>query len=197
MPRVIGLLGGSGAGKSTVARLLEKRGAVVIDADKVSHELTSAGGAATERISEEFGPEYLLEDGSMDRRKMGQLVFANPIELRKLEDILHPLMREEILARMRAERRRDVVLDCAVLLKPRFRDLADEIWVVTAPPGLRTARIQARDGLSHLQATARISAQAQEEEMLRAASRVIENAGDEEDLSRLVDEALAASGRRR
>lgn len=194
MPRVIGLVGGSGAGKSTVASLLERRGAVVIDADKVSHELTAPGGKGSQLVADVFGAEFLTEDGAMDRRKMAALVFSNPAQLRKLEDMLHPLMREEILQRIWNERRRTVVLDCAVLMKPRFRDLVDEIWLVTAPPGVRSARIQHRDGLTALQAQARISAQGDEKEMREAAGVVLENDGDEEKLLRQLEEALSGGG---
>lgn len=190
MSRVIGLLGGSGAGKSTAARILEEKGALVIDADKVSHDLTSSGGEACAAVAEVFGPEYLTPDGAMDRRKMGNLVFSSPTELAKLESILHPLMREQIQSKIQGAKQKIVVLDCAVLLKPRFRDLVDEMWLVTAPAGARSARIQARDGLSPLQAQARINAQTSEDEMRDSCNHVIENSGDTDGLRKQIESIL-------
>lgn len=192
-PHVIGLLGGSGAGKSTVAGALREAGAAVIDADEVSRDLCVPGSEVCERIKREFGSEFFSEDGTLNRRKLGAVVFADPDALRRLERITHPAMAAEIARRIAATDAATVILDCAVLLDPAFRDFADEIWAVTAPEKERVARICQRDAISAEQALERLASQLQEPQMLAAADTVLVNEGSEDDLRVKAREALYGS----
>lgn len=180
MKRVIGLCGGSGAGKSTVADLLEKQGAECIDADQISREVCAPGAEAYAELLAAF-PEYFDSSGNLMRKKLGEFVFSNPEALEKLESITHPAMRNRMQARIDASPCEHVILDCAIVTKPVFRDLADEVWVVTAPEEKRLERIMQRDGISEDQARQRLHAQ-QENELLQIADRVVENTASAESL---------------
>ncbi|MBD5560750.1 MAG: dephospho-CoA kinase [Clostridia bacterium] len=174
MSRVIGLYGGSGAGKSQVARWFAGHGALVIDADEVSREVSAPGGSAHADLQAAF-PDCFLEDGTLDRRKLGARVFADETERLRLERTVHPHMRRRIKELIAQAGQDTVILDCAILLEPAFRDLADERWLVAAAPDVRLTRIMERDHLSREEAAARIAAQMPEAEMRRYADRVIRN----------------------
>lgn len=180
--RVIGLLGGTGSGKSTAARWLHRKGASVIDADEVSKDLMRKGEPGYDAVVGEFGPEILSEDGSIDRRSLGRVVFADAVQRQRLERVIHPLMAARIAEQIAASRTPITILDCAVLLRPAFRRLADEVWVVEAPAKLRAERIMQRDGLTGEEAADRLSAQNTQHEMHEAADRIIVNSGTADDL---------------
>lgn len=175
MKRVIGLCGCSGAGKSTVAALLEEKGAERIDVDEISREVSAPGGTAYAGLRQEF-PDFFDEAGKLMRRKLGALVFSDPEALARLESVTHPAMRERVRERIAASEKRTVILDCAVLDRPAFRDLAGEIWMVDAPAEERIRRIMERDGLSEEDARGRAGAQ-DEEALRRIADRIIDNSG--------------------
>lgn len=177
MSKVIGLCGGSGAGKSTVAALLEKQGAERIDADEISREISAPGGAAYEKLRQTF-PNFFDEAGLLMRRQLGAHVFANPGDLERLERITHPAMRQVMADRIASSNQDVLVLDCAILTKPVFRDLADELWVVTAPESERIRRIMERDSISEDNARKRLEAQEDEQRILAEADRVIVNDGN-------------------
>lgn len=181
MSRVIGLYGGSGAGKSSAARWFKEHGALVIDADEVSREVSAPAGSASRELREAF-PDCFSPDGKLDRRALGARVFTDAAVRKQLEGIVHPHMRrriEEILANAAEDL---IVLDCAILLQPAFRDLADERWLVTAPASVRRTRIEQRDQLPRERAQERIDAQMPEEDLRREADRIIENSGSEMEL---------------
>lgn len=189
-PRVIGLYGGSGAGKSQAAAWLGAHGALVIDADQVSREVSAPGGAAYGELREAF-PESFLPDGTLDRRALGRRVFADEAERRRLENIVQPHMRrrmEQIIAQADAPL---IVLDCAVLLNPFFRDLADKRWLVTAPEAVRKERIGSRDHLSAEQAQARLAAQESDAVLAQHADLVIVNDGTPAELAERLRDAYA------
>lgn len=191
--RSIGLTGGIGSGKSVVARMLAERGAEVIDADSVGHDIYRPGTAGWSRVVEAFGRDIVAPDGSIDRKKLGARVFADPNELRRLNSIVHPLIAGEVrdrIERARAEGRVDaVVVEAAVLLEARWNELVDEVWVVVATPELATSRIVRDRGLTAEEVRRRIGSQLADEERIAAADLVIRNTGTLEELRETVDKA--------
>ncbi|MFQ5925741.1 MAG: dephospho-CoA kinase [Dehalococcoidia bacterium] len=159
---VIGLTGGILTGKSTVSEMLAKRGAVIIDADSIGHQAYEPDTETWRRVIETFGRGILKENGEIDRKKLGEIVFSDPQALARLNEIMHPqmhsMMREEI-ERLRGEGVGVVIVDAAVLIEANWTDLADEVWVTVAPEETAVKRLQNRGGLSDDQARARIRSQ--------------------------------------
>ncbi len=191
-PYIIGLTGNIATGKSSVMRRLEEHGALVIDADKVAHAVMEPGGEAYEAVVEAFGPEILAPDGKIDRKKLGEIVFRNPSELRRLEKIVHPAVRRRIRNIISGARENVVVIEAIKLLDYGLADeLCDEVWVVTAPPQRQALRLMRDRGLSEDEAWLRINAQPPQEEKVRRADVVIHNSGSLEQLYEQVDRAWA------
>lgn len=184
---VIGLTGGIGSGKSTVARILEEQGAHILSADLIGHEVYLPGRPAYREIIEAFGEEIVAEDGTIDRKKLGAIVFSDPRRLRKLNAITHPrlkgMMREK-LAELKRSGVRVAVLEAALLLDAGWDDLADEVWVTVVEPEIAAKRTAARSGLSEQEVMKRIKTQMSNEERIRRADVVISTEGDLEDTRR-------------
>ncbi len=175
--RQIGLTGGIGAGKSTVARLLADQGAVVIDADTLARELVAPGTPGLAEVLAEFGPQVRDPAGALDRAALARIVFADPQARRRLEDLLHPRVAQETarrLARLPADA--VVVHEVPLLAERGLADRYDAVLVVEAPLPLRLERLRGR-GMSTAEALARIRAQAGEEERRAVATVVISNDG--------------------
>lgn len=177
----IGLTGGIATGKSTVARLLAARGAAIVDADTIAREIVEPGQAPLARIAERFGGAVIREDGTLDRKRLGAIVFADPAERRALEAITHPairaLMRERIAA-LEAERPdRLVVADIPLLYESELQHLYEGVMVAYVPRELQRARLIARDGLVPEEADKRIAAQMDIELKRQMADYVIDNSG--------------------
>jgi phosphopantetheine adenylyltransferase/dephospho-CoA kinase len=189
---VVGLTGGIASGKSTAARELARRGARVVDADKLGHRAYEPGTAAHREVIAAFGPEVRAADGTIDRAALGARVFGKPEQLKRLTDIVWPEIRRlaqaEIAALRAVEPRAVVVLEAAVLFEAGWEPLVDEIWVVIVPREVAVQRAVARGGLSAAQALARIDAQLTNEERRRRAHVVIDNSGDEAALVRQLGE---------
>ncbi len=178
---VIGLTGGIGSGKTTVAKLLEEQGAVVLSADLVGHEVYQPGRPAFQEIIDAFGRDIVAADGAIDRKKLGAIVFASPRELKRLNSITHPRMKgmmRQKLEQLAREGHPVAVLEAALLLEAGWDDLADEIWVTVAPPPVAAERTAARSGLPPEQVLKRIKAQMSNEERIRRAHVVIDTDGD-------------------
>ena len=177
--RIIGLTGGIAAGKSQVSRILSGLGAIIIDADAIAREIVEIGTATWEKIRDEFGKEYLQADGSLNRRKLGKLVFSDKNALKKLNEITHPAIRKCIMCRLEELKTQDykgvVVVDAALLLDVGWDDLIDEVWVVDAPLKTRLSRLMDRDGLSREEALNRINSQMTQERKNEKADRIIKN----------------------
>ena len=177
--RIIGLTGGIAAGKSQVSRILSELGAIIIDADVIAREIVEKGTSTWEEIRDEFGEEYFLADGSLNRKKLGKLVFSDKHALRKLNDITHPAIRNSIISRLDELKTQDykgvVVVDAALLLEVGWDDLVDEVWVVDAPLKTRLSRLMDRDGLSREEALNRINSQMTQERKNEKADRIIKN----------------------
>ncbi len=175
----IGLTGGIGSGKSTVARMLFDKGAAFVNADLVGHRSYRRGSPTYERLVETFGPEIVATNGEIDRQALGQRVFADPQDRERLNEIVWPAM-AEIMSRdlegLRGKNERVAVLEAAVLLEAGWQWLVDEIWVVVASPEVATRRLEAK-GISREQTEARIRTQLSNEERSRQSSVVIENDG--------------------
>lgn len=189
MKRVIGLTGAMGSGKSTVSAYLREKGVRVIDADEISRDLTRRGQPGYEAVVQEFGRAFLNEDGLLDRRALGQYVFAVPSRLARLEGILHPLITERMESELK-ETKGTVAIDAPLLHKAGLDALCGEVWVVSAPLEKRIARIVARDGISGEEARARLNSQLPPEELEARADTVLSNDGDLKDLHRQIDEVL-------
>jgi dephospho-CoA kinase len=193
--KVIGLTGGIGSGKSTVAALLAELGARVIDADRVGHDVYRPGTPGWERVVEAFGREVVSADGTIDRAKLGARVFADPVALATLNGIVHPLIWRELEARVAAARaaggEAPVVIEAAILLESGWRSLADTIWAVIAPRRTVIDRVQRQRGLVPADVEARIAAQTDDETRRRMADVVIENDGSLEELGAAVRAAWA------
>lgn len=182
----IGLTGGIGSGKSTAARILAELGAPVIDADKVGHAIYAPGGPAYQDIIDAFGEGILADDRSIDRRKLGPIVFADAAALNRLNSIVHPRMfvrMGEMVAEMRrGGEGRPIVIEAAILIEANWQPLCDEIWLVVASRDRVIERVERDRGMRPEQIAARIKAQLSDDERRKYASLVIDNDGTIDDL---------------
>jgi len=180
---VIGLTGGIGTGKSTVAAFLEKQGATILNADQIGHEVYVPGRPAFHELVEAFGREIIGEDGNIDRKKLGGIVFSDPKQMTRLNSVVHPrmkgIMREKLqdLARSGTA---IAVIEAAILFEARWDDLADEVWVTSAPPEIAAQRVAERSALSLEQVKKRIKSQMSDEKRVSRANAVIDTSGDME-----------------
>lgn len=177
---VIGLTGSMAAGKSTVARRLGELGAYVADADQAARQVVLPGTEGLEALVARFGPSSLGRDGALNRPALGALAFGDGAALSDLNALLHPRIRDCLLAELaeaRAQGTEVAVVDAALLLEAGWKDMCDEVWLVTAPMELRVSRAMARDGLSREAAQARMAAQMAEEEKRAQADVILENGG--------------------
>jgi dephospho-CoA kinase len=183
--RVIGLTGGIASGKSSVARFLEERGVTVIDADELSREAVRPGSDCLERIVASFGPDALLPDGSLNRKRLGALVFSNPEKRKTLERIVHPEIRrlaEERIEKAAALGQHNVVYMAPLLIEAGATALVDEIWVVTVTPQVQLERLMARDGIGREEAERVVAAQMPLEQKARYGRILIDNSGTASEL---------------
>jgi dephospho-CoA kinase len=185
MTRVIGLTGGIGSGKSTVSRFLAELGAAVIDADKIGHEVYRPDTDTWRELVKTFGRGILAADNTIDRKKLGAIVFSNEEELKRINAIIHPQITEIIKKQIDDYRRKEakvIVLDAPVLLEAHAKNLVDEVWVVVADEENVIKRAVARTGLREEQIRDRIRAQMSKTERIKNAQVIIYNDGTPEDL---------------
>lgn len=183
---VIGLTGGIGTGKSTVAAVLQEQGAPVLSADLVGHEVYLPGRPGYHEIIDAW-PQVQAEDGTIDRKKLGAIVFGDPKELARLNSITHPRMKgmmREKLVELEKAGAAIAVLEAALLLEARWDDLAHEIWVTAAPPEIAARRVAQRSGLDEQQVMERIRSQMTTDERISRADHVIDTSGDMEQTKR-------------
>ncbi|MCL2829678.1 MAG: dephospho-CoA kinase [Betaproteobacteria bacterium] len=201
---IIGLTGGIGSGKSTVAAGFAALGVEVVDTDAIAHELSTPGGAAIPALRAAFGDRVLRADGGLDRPAMRSLVFSDREARRKLENILHPMIKQEALRRCAAASSPYVLLMAPLLIETgNYRADCRRILVVDCGEAVRRQRVAARDGLSAAEIDAVIASQATRDERLRAADDTIGNEGDRQALEaqisalhrRYLEEAALSSGR--
>lgn len=191
----IGLTGGIAAGKSMVSGLLAELGAWILDADAISREVVEPGTEGLKAVAAEFGEKVLLPDGTLDRRALGAEVFGDPQKLERLNGILHPIIKAEMLKRaaeIEEQHPEDIVIfDVPLLIESGWQDVADEVWLVSAPVEQRIRRIAMRDGLDEKQAMERISAQMTDEQKAKYADVIINNGGSIQELEERVTKLYA------
>ncbi|MBV5123092.1 dephospho-CoA kinase [Bacillus halotolerans] len=194
MTLVIGLTGGIASGKSTVANMLIDKGITVIDADIIAKQAVEIGMPAYRQIIDEFGEDILLENGDIDRRKLGALVFTNEQKRLALNSIVHPAVREEMLKRRDesiANQETFVVLDIPLLFESKLESLVDKIIVVSVTKELQLERLTKRNQLTEEEALSRIRSQMPLEEKVSRADNVIDNSGTLEETKQQLEEILS------
>lgn len=192
----LGLTGGIGSGKSTVAALLREHGATLIDADAISRSTTQVGGSAMKRIAEHFGPEFVTAEGALDRSRMRDHVFQHPTDRATLEAIIHPLVGAEIRRQVGASSSRCIVFDVPLLVESaHWRHQLDRVLVVDCTVDTQVRRVTARNAWDRTTIDAVIGAQASRARRLAAADYVIFNDGDKlEHLRELVSQLAVRLG---
>ena len=187
----VGLTGGVASGKSTVAALLRELGAVVVDSDVLAREVVEPGTPGLAAVVEAFGPDVLTADGTLDRPALGAVVFGDEAARRRLEAILHPLIRARAAELEAAAPEGTVVVhDIPLLVETGQADRFDAVLVVDVPVETQVERMVRDRGMSREDALARVAAQADREQRLAAATHVVDNTGTREDLRDRVTEVL-------
>lgn len=174
---IIGLTGNIATGKSAVMRLAAERGALVIDADHVVHELLQADEEIQTAVATALGPDVQLSDGRIDRAAVGRIVFGNDQALRRLEALLHPAVREEIARRVATSDAPVVMIEAIKLLEGSLAAVCDQIWVTTCSRATQLERLRVCRGMDDESATARVEAQPPQEEKIARADVVIHTDG--------------------
>ena len=188
---VIGLTGSIGTGKSEAARQLEALGASIISADQVGHEAYTPNTEAWEHVVSAFGNGILQGDGEIDRRKLGTIVFSDPVQLEKLNQIMHPRMAQMVSDKIEVFRDQGVgvvVVEAALLFEAGWDSLVEEVWTTDSPEHTVIERLKVRSGMSEEEARKRISSQMCRTERLERSDYVIENSGDIVALGRAIKE---------
>lgn len=186
----VGLTGGIASGKSAVASMLAAKGAHVIDADRVAWSVYDPGTEGYARVVETFGPDVVAENGRIDRRKLGAIVFGDPSRLKQLTDIVWPLTGQALAALIQSEREagRDIlIVEAALLPEAGWKRLVDVVWLVRTTTETARARVMKRDNLTPEQTEARLNARQPIDAGI--AELIIDNDGDLDDLQRAVDAA--------
>ncbi|GAA4615368.1 dephospho-CoA kinase [Actinoallomurus liliacearum] len=193
----VGLTGGIGSGKSEVSRRLAEHGAVVVDADAAAREVVEPGTPGLAEVVAEFGDEVLRPDGSLDRERLGSIVFADEERRARLNAIVHPRVGERMRELVeQAPPDAIVVYDVPLIAENGLAGMYDLVVVVDAPVEEQVRRLTERRGMTEADARARIAAQATRERRLEIADRVIDNSGSLERLAEQVDELWAELKRR-
>lgn len=184
----IGLTGGIGCGKSAACQIFTELGIPVIDADQISREVVAPGEPALATIAELFGSPVLTNDGALDRSRMRELIFADSSLRRRLEAVLHPLIKQRMLAQAARLDSPYVILAIPLLLEAGWYELVERILVIDCPVELQISRTIHRDGISRKQAEAILAAQIGRDERLSRADDLVENDGDLDKLRRQIEE---------
>ena len=185
---VIGLTGGIGTGKSEAARILEEIGAYIIDADRLGHSAYLPHSEIWEEVVKEFGDGVLLPDEEIDRKKLGSIVFNDPVQLAKLNEIMHPRMGKMVANLIEGVDAEVVVVEAALLLEAGWDALVDEVWCTGASEDIVIDRLKARNGLDKEEAQKRIKAQMSVDERKSRSQVMIENNGDLAQLTTVIEQ---------
>ena len=192
--KTIGLTGGIGTGKTTVSEYLKEKGCVIIDADKISREMTEKDSPALDEIKQSFGEKYISKEGNLERKLLGDLVFNDPKALEKLQAIITKKVEQKIDSMLKQLKKKDnddiVVIDAPLLFECGMESVADENWLVTADTDIRIDRVKRRDGLSEKQIIDRINNQMSEAEKRGKSRYIIDNSGTVEELYMQIDKIL-------
>jgi dephospho-CoA kinase len=194
---IVGLTGGIGSGKSTVARLLAERGAAIIDTDVIAREVVEPPSALLDRLREEFGPGAITADGRLDREAVAGMVFSDEAKRRRLNELTHPEILKRVLALMgQYPPSAIVVVVVPLLFESGFERNCHRVIAVVAPQATRIRRVMLRDGISEDAVRARMQAQLADADYERKGATIIRNTGDAAALETAVDEvwrSLAAT----
>lgn len=196
MPKVIGLTGGIASGKSTVSELLSVFGFKVVDADKAAREAVKKGSKGLAQVREVFGDEAIDENGEMNRRYMGDLVFNHPEKRLELNAIIHPIVRD-IMEEEKQEYLKqgyNVIMDIPLLFENELENTVDEVWVVYTSESIQMDRLMHRNNLSLEDAKARVYSQISIDKKSRMANHVIDNLGDKLELKQNLERLLEEEG---
>lgn len=177
---IIGLTGGIASGKSTVSSFFRQKGAAVLDADQIARELSEPGGELHAEYVRHFGAEVLQNDGTLDRRRIGQIVFSNPQQKQWLDTVSHPAIRGELLrqlAQKQNEKQRLILLDIPLLFESGWDKMADKTCLVYVNETIQLQRLMKRNGYTRREAQDRIAAQMPLEEKKKRADYLIDNNG--------------------
>ena len=175
---IVGLTGGIGSGKSTVAHYFAEFGVPVVDADRIAHELVAPGQPALDAIAREFGAQIIEDQGQLRREALRRIIFAEPRRRKALEAILHPRITEAMGRRLADISGPYCIAVIPLLVEAGPNDLVNRILVIDAPPSLQYERVRRRDGMTDNEISAIIQSQASRRERLAAADDVIANSGD-------------------
>ena len=190
----IGLTGGIGTGKSSVTEAFQSLGAAVINADLLGHDAYLPGTIGFEEVVTEFGQEIVGSDGEIDRKKLGPIVFSDSSKMDRLNEIMHPLIRDlidERLVSLESSQNKVAVVEAAILIEAGWKSLFDEIWVVISDREEVINRLGVRNGLSREDAVKRIDSQMSNNERIEHGDVVVENTGSMEDLQTRVNSLWA------
>ncbi|HDA8620821.1 dephospho-CoA kinase [Staphylococcus aureus] len=196
MPKVIGLTGGIASGKSTVSELLSVFGFKVVDADKAARKAVKKGSKGLAQVREVFGDEAIDENGEMNRRYMGDLVFNHPEKRLELNAIIHPIVRD-IMEEEKQEYLKqgyNVIMDIPLLFENELENTVDEVWVVYTSESIQMDRLMQRNNLSLEDAKARVYSQISIDKKSRMADHVIDNLGDKLELKQNLERLLEEEG---
>ncbi|SHE75691.1 dephospho-CoA kinase [Seinonella peptonophila] len=189
---VVGLTGGIATGKTTVSNLFKQYGAYIVDADLIAREVVEPGRPGNQRVQEQFGKAFFFDDGSLNRKAMGQKIFQDQILRKKLEQILHPLIRAEMKRQTAQYQKKDqhglIIWDVPLLFESSLTHLVEKVIVVYVPREVQLFRLMERDQLSREEAERRIDAQLSIETKRMRADFVIDNQGSYQNTERQVEQ---------
>ena len=199
---IIGLTGGIATGKSTVAEMLVKRGALLVDADQIAREVVAPGSEVLVEISTYFKEHYQLdvvqENGALDRKTLGELVFSNPHAKEALNSMIHPPIRKQIIERIQTLERENpqklIIADIPLLFESKYDYMFDEVMLVYVSRQTQLQRLMKRDGIKLEQAEQRLAAQLPIEEKRKLASVIIDNSGIFADTERQIEQFWRSTG---
>ncbi|HDD0310393.1 TPA: dephospho-CoA kinase [Staphylococcus aureus] len=196
MPKVIGLTGGIASGKSTVSELLSVFGFKVVDADKAAREAVKKGSKGLAQVREVFGDEAIDENGEINRRYMGDLVFNHPEKRLELNAIIHPIVRDIMEEEKQGYLKQgyNVIMDIPLLFENELENTVDEVWVVYTSESIQMDRLMQRNNLSLEDAKARVYSQISIDKKSRMADHVIDNLGDKLELKQNLERLLEEEG---
>jgi len=184
----IGLTGGIGSGKSTVANLFRLKSVEVIDADKIARDVVEPGSPAINEIAKKFGSKIINTDGSLNRAELREIVFADEQQLHWLNRCLHPIIRKEILSQVNSATGVYVILDVPLLFENKLNEMTDRVLVVDLPEAMQIARVAERDKVSEESVREIMARQVSREYRLSHADDLIDNSGSIENLKKQVNE---------
>jgi dephospho-CoA kinase len=196
----LGLTGGIATGKSTVSAMLVRRGAKLIDADQIAREVVLPGSPVLAQVAERFGRAVLQEDGGLHRKKLGEIIFADPSARKELENILHPPIRMIMKERMQTwetEHPRDlVVVDIPLLFESNLQSMFSEVMLVYTTTEIQLERLMRREGIGMFEAQLRLKAQMEIDKKKTLADIVIDNSGTVEETEKQIDDFWHRKGLR-